>query len=148
MVDLSAFGFGGCKFAGFFILGGALSLIVGLVGVLNFINNILTGIISRKKEFATLQAIGMTGKQLKSMLICEGLYYTTGGMIISVIITLATIPLSDAIEKLFWFADCKFTLMPVIVTIPVFAALGIIIPIITYKTMIKKSVVERLRETE
>lgn len=132
----------------FYILGSALSIIVGLVGVLNFTNTILTGIISRKKELATLQAIGMTGKQLKSMLICEGLYYTTGGMIISVIITLATIPLSDAIEKLFWFADCKFTLMPVIVTIPVFAALGIIIPIITYKTMIKKSVVERLRETE
>lgn len=132
----------------FYILGGALSLIVGLVGVLNFINTILTGIISRKKELSTLQAIGMTGKQLKSMLICEGLYYTTGGMIISVIITLATIPLSAAIEKLLWFADCKFTLIPVIVTIPVFAALGTIIPIITYKTMIKKSVVERLRETE
>ena len=34
----------------FLLLGGALSFIVGLVGVLNFFNAILTGIIARKRE--------------------------------------------------------------------------------------------------
>ena len=53
----------------FLLLGGALSFIVGLVGVLNFFNAILTGIITRKREFAVLQSIGMTGKQLKTMLV-------------------------------------------------------------------------------
>ena len=42
--------------------GGALSFIVGLVGVLNFFNAILTGILARKRELAVLQSIGMTGK--------------------------------------------------------------------------------------
>ncbi len=59
----------------FLLLGGALSGIVGLVGVLNFFNAILTGIITRKRELAVLQSIGMTGKQLKTMLVCEGLLY-------------------------------------------------------------------------
>lgn len=62
----------------FLLLGGALSFIVGLVGVLNFFNAILTGIITRKREFAVLQSIGMTGKQLKTMLVYEGLFYALG----------------------------------------------------------------------
>ena len=45
----------------FLLLGGVLSLIVGLVGVLNFFNAILTGIIARKREFPLL------GKALGSM---------------------------------------------------------------------------------
>ncbi len=56
----------------FLTLGLALSLIIGLVGVLNFLNAVLTGIITRRHEFAVLQAIGMTGKQLKRMLMLEG----------------------------------------------------------------------------
>ena len=62
----------------FQLCGGALSFIVGLVGVLNFFNAILTGIIARKREFAVLQSIGMTGKQLKTMLVYGGLLYALG----------------------------------------------------------------------
>ena len=43
----------------FLMLGGALSFIVGLVGILNFFNAILTGILTRRREFAMLQSIGM-----------------------------------------------------------------------------------------
>lgn len=132
----------------FFILGGALSLIVGLVGVLNFINSILTGIISRKKEFATLQAIGMTGKQLKAMLIYEGIMYMIGAAITAVVFNFLTIPISSVMEKIFWFCDYRFTILPIAITIPIFAAIGVIVPIITYMIFTKKSVIERLRENE
>lgn len=132
----------------FFILGGALSLIVGLVGVLNFINTILTGIISRKKEFATLQAIGMTGKQLKTMLIYEGIMYMIGAAMTAVVFNFLTIPISSVMEKIFWFCDYRFTILPTAVTIPIFAAIGVIVPIITYMIFTKKSVIERLRESE
>lgn len=132
----------------FFILGGALSLIVGLVGVLNFINTILTGIISRKKEFATLQAIGMTGKQLKAMLIYEGIMYMIGAAITAVVFNFLTIPISSVMEKIFWFCDYRFTILPTAITIPIFAAIGVIVPIITYMIFTKKSVIERLRESE
>ena len=53
----------------FLLLGGALCAIVGVVGILNFFNAILTGILVRKREFAMLQAVGMTGRQLKKMLV-------------------------------------------------------------------------------
>ena len=57
-------------------VGSAAAFIIGLIGILNFFNTIFTGINSRKREFAVMQAVGMTGVQLKRMLICEGMVYT------------------------------------------------------------------------
>ncbi len=132
----------------FLVLGSALSFVVALVGMLNFINIVLTGIVSRRKELATLQAIGMTGTQLRTMLIYEGLFYTAGAALVSVFLSLLTIPMSSVLEKMFWFCEYRFTMLPMVVTIPVFAGMGIIIPTITYMIFTKKTVVERLRETE
>ncbi len=132
----------------FVILGGALTFIVGMVGVLNFVNTVLTGIISRRKELATLQAIGMTGKQLKTMLIYEGLFYTAGAAVSAVVLNLLTLPMSSLIEKIFWFCEYRFTFIPMAVAVPVFALIGVIIPSIAYMVFRKKSIVERLRESE
>lgn len=54
------------------IIGILISSILGLIGILNFINTIVTSIIARKGELAILQSIGMTEKQLKKLLIFEG----------------------------------------------------------------------------
>lgn len=132
----------------FLILGGSMSLIVGLVGVLNVINTVLTGIVARRKELATLQAIGMTGKQLKNMLTCEGLLYTGGAAVVAVALNLLTVPMAGGIEKIFWFCEYKFTFVPSLVAVPAFAVVGILVPVITYAMLCKKSVVERLREGE
>ena len=78
----------------FLLLGGALSFIVWLVGVLNFFNAIFTGIITRRREFAVLQAIGMTGRQLKRMLMLEGLLYTLGAVGVSLVLALALGPVA------------------------------------------------------
>ena len=64
-------------------IGGALSIIIGIIGIANFVNSVLTSVITRKKEFAMLQSIGMTGKPLKRMLSFEGLYYDVGTIITS-----------------------------------------------------------------
>jgi predicted lysophospholipase L1 biosynthesis ABC-type transport system permease subunit len=50
----------------------------GESSILNFINAILTSILTRRKEFAMLQSIGMTRKQLCRMLMYEDLYYVLG----------------------------------------------------------------------
>ncbi len=42
-------------------IGGALSIIIGIIGIANFVNSVLTSVITRKKEFAMPQSIGMTG---------------------------------------------------------------------------------------
>ena len=131
----------------YLICGSALSFIVGLVGILNFLNAVLTSIMTRQREFALLQSVGMSGRQLKTMLITEGILLSLSAVIVSLIAALATIPLvSSALGNTFPFFVYHFTLLPLIVVTPAFILLGILLPIITHRLTLSKSIVERLRE--
>ena len=59
------------------IFGGlrALSWLIFLFGVVNLINTTLSNQMSRKRENSILRSVGLTGKQLCRMNICEGLCY-------------------------------------------------------------------------
>lgn len=131
------------------IVGGVLSLIIGLIGVLNFINSMLTSILTRKREFAMLQSIGMTSKQLRKMLIAEGLIYTASSGAVSLALGAGVSALlANTVAKSLWFFTYQFTLLPLIVTIPILLIIGILLPIPVLKSVEKQSIVERLRETE
>lgn len=133
----------------FLLLGGVLSFIVGLVGVLNFFNAILTGIISRRRELAMLQSIGMTGRQLRRMLVLEGLLYALSAMALALLLTALLSPVfSAAMESMFWFFTYRFTLSPIFVLSPIFALLGCLVPLGVYRAVSKSTLVERLRDTE
>ena len=133
----------------FLLLGGALCAIVSIVGILNFFNAILTGILARKREFAMLQAVGMTGKQLKKMLMEEGLIYAGTTVLISLVLILAMEPLTGRmLESMFWFFEYHFSVTAVFVTAPVFLFLGVALPLAVYRSIAKLTIVERLRETE
>ena len=133
----------------FLLLGGLLCAIIGLVGVLNFFNAMMTGILSRKREFAVLQAVGMTNKQLKTMLVYEGLYYALSSALSAFVLSLAINPLvGDLLEKLFWFFSARFTILPVLLAMPIFAMLGWLIPCMMYYNAAKCSVVEQLRDAQ
>ena len=131
----------------FSLLGGVLCLVIGFVGVLNFFNTVMAGIISRKNELAVMQAIGMTGKQVKEMLMTEGLIYTVGSGIIALVLSLAFIPLINFVsEDMFWFYSGHFSVMPFAYVMPVIAALGVMVPLIAYRNLSRASIVERIRE--
>jgi len=126
-----------------------LSLIIGLIGVLNFLNAILTGILTRRHELAMLQSIGMTGHQLKAMLIWEGLFYSLGAVVVSLLLSIAAGPLlANVLSNLFWFFTYRFTVLPILLVAPIFTVLGIAVPLIVYHVVSRRSIVERLRETE
>lgn len=133
----------------FMMLGMGASAIVGLVGILNFLNAILTSITARRREFAVLQSVGMTGRQLTKMLMIEGMAFVGSSVVITLVLSVAAGPLaSRAMESMFWFFSYHLTVTPIILVAPVFLALGAGIPWISYHYVAKKSVVERLREAE
>lgn len=133
----------------FMMVGSGAALIVGLVGILNFLNAILTSIITRKREFAVLQSVGMTGKQLNRMLIAEGMVFAGSSVLITLLLTILMGPVtSSVLEGMFWFFSYHLTLTPIFVVAPVFLLLGAAIPLISYHYVMKRSVVERLREAE
>lgn len=133
----------------FATMGGVLSLIVGLVGALNFVNAVLTGILARRREFAVLQAVGMTGKQLKIMLVWEGLCYTLLSLLAALGLTVCLGPLvGAAASDFFWFFTYRLTITPILLLLPVFLLLGLVVPLITYRAIARHTVVERLRAAE
>lgn len=132
----------------FLTIGGLLSFIVGLVGVLNFVNAILTGIFTRKREFAMLQSIGMTGRQLNAMLVTEGLLYALGSVVLALLLSLSIGPLAASVlSKLFWFFTYRPTFAPIVIVAPIFALLGCVVPLLVYHRVSKQTIVERLRES-
>lgn len=133
----------------FLLLGGLLCAIVGLIGILNFFNAIMTGILSRRREFAVLQAVGMTDRQLNAMLVYEGLFYALGSAGAALVLSVMMSPLlGKLMEKMFWFFSARFNVIPALTAIPLFALLGWLIPTAMHKQAMKYSVVERLRDAE
>ena len=133
----------------FLLIGGILCAIIGLVGLLNFFNAMMTGILSRRREFAVLQAVGMTNRQLKTMLIYEGLFYAMSSVAVAFILSLAVGPLAGKmLGSMFWFFEYRFTVLPVLLTIPVFLLLGWLIPCMMYDNAAKCSIVDQLRDAQ
>ena len=131
----------------FALLGGTLAAIIAVIGVLNVFNAILTGITSRRRELAMLQSIGMTSKQLRGMLVIEGLLYTLGAVFIAALLTLAVSPLAgEAVSGLFFWFSFRPTYWPLLVAVPAFALIGALIPLVAVRFMQRRSIVERLRE--
>ncbi len=131
----------------FLIIGSILSLIVGIIGILNYINVILTGIITRRREFSVLKSIGMTGKQLIRMLVIEGLIYAGLTLIISAVCSsILNLTLLKSVAGGLWFFTIRFTLLPVIVIAPILLLLGVAVPYFSYHATNKHSIVDQLRE--
>ena len=77
-----------------------------------------------------LQAIGMTGRQLKQMLMTEGIYYAGGSLLVSLALSCCIAPLLGAsLGKLLWFFTFHFTLLPILAVLPFFVLFGLAIPL-------------------
>ncbi|MBU5426320.1 FtsX-like permease family protein [Tissierella pigra] len=130
-------------------VGYTLSLIIGLIGILNFINVMITSIISRRQEFATMQSIGMTNKQLRKMLIFEGLYYALITFAVVLVIGIPIIYFGvNSYAGGMSFFSYHFTILPIFICMPILIVISGIIPALCFTNIKNISVVERLREIE
>ena len=130
-------------------VGGLLGLIFGMAGVLNLMNTIITTILTRRHEFATMQSIGMTGRQLTQMMVCEGVYYALGGCIMGLLgSAVLNVTLVKGLLASIWYFTFRFTLLPAIVTCVVLLLLAAVIPAVVLKLFHRGSIVEQLRVSE
>lgn len=67
-----------------------LVIIIGLIGFMNMANTMIISIVTRRRELGMLQAIGMTNSQLNRMLQMEGLVFTVGTVLISMVVGIPT----------------------------------------------------------
>ena len=128
------------------VLGGGISIILIFIGILNFINIMITGVNVRLKELAILESIGMTKKQIKKMLTLEGAYYgiittaitmTVGNLIIYFIGT--------SMKNVVDYAVFEYPLIQLIIVIILIFIVCLITPAVLFTISSKKTVTERLR---
>ena len=134
-----------------FILGASISSILGLIGLLNFSNVIAVGLLTRKREFATLESIGMTKKQTLSILRWEGAIYWIVTIFAS--ITLGTgisyglftlVHNQDPVQ----YPQFVYPLLPIAIVFGLIIVVCSITPELAYRSVSKSSLVDRLREAE
>ena len=128
------------------IVGVVVAGILGLIGLMNFANTMITSIIVRSRELAMLEAVGMTGKQQKVKLMKEALIYLIWTAICSTgISTLMSFTLVKMLVANVPMFNWNFTLLPIGITLPFICVMVVLIPIVAYNKLCKRSVVDRLR---
>lgn len=133
----------------FLLVGGILAFIMGMIGSLNFINSVLTGIVARRREFAMLEAIGMTKRQLEKMLILEGMYYALGTIVFSLVFgCIFSVTVLRILVGGMWFLRYQFVIWPMVSAFPILLLLGFAVPKLAVRFGKKESVVERIRKSE
>lgn len=132
-----------------FIFGGGIALIIGLIGIMNFINVISVGIMVRKRELAILESVGMSKKHMKKMLVWEGGWYAI--LTLAIVASLGSL-VSYGIFTLFKqqadYAIFTYPIIPVLIVSAIVAILCVFAPQRVYRSVSRSTLVERLRETE
>lgn len=129
------------------VLGGSLGIIIMLLAILNYSNMMSESIQNRSKEFAILESIGMTRKQIKKMIVFESLGYSVLSIFIALILGL---PASYLIFTNFNVYRIPYV-FPVIKTLLLFITI-IIVCVVTSLFVFSKSksetIIELLRKDE
>ena len=131
------------------LLGGGIAIILIIIGLLNFINVMVTNVNVRLKELAIMESIGMTKRQVITMLTLEGAYYAGITTLITCTLGMGVVYfIAQLTKQIADYAEFVFPTIPLLSLITLIFAVCLIIPSIVYKYDSKSSVTERLREIE
>ena len=125
--------------------GSCISFLLLLIGVLNFINVMVTGIISRKNEFAVLESIGMTKGQIRKMISFEGLFYAaTVGVLVLTLGNAILMIISQLVPSIADYAKFTYPAVQLILLLLLVFIICVSIPPVIYRVISKETVTERL----
>ena len=129
----------------------AFLFLVGLIAFMNMANTMVISITTRKRELGVLQALGMTNRQLNKMLRNEGLLFTVGSIIISLIVGMPIgygLFLYGRNHGFFGLDVYHIPVKEIAAMIVILAVLQISLSFILSRNIKKESLVERIRYQE
>ena len=125
-----------------------LSLFIIAFALINLFNTLITNILTRGREFAMLQSVGMTRKQLAKMLRVEGLTLSAGNLLITLVLGTAAGYVMIWLLRYFG-ADYMHFVFPAWFFLG-YAVFIVLVPVLITEYMVrrfqKQTLVERLRE--
>lgn len=130
------------------ILGQGLSGVLLLIGLLNFTNILFGSVVARQREFAIMESIGMTRRQLFHMLIWEGLICTVFCCVIglagsSVVYSI----LAKSVPLIIRYATFSFPFLSAGIMVFVLLVMCLFSTYVIYRYASRHSVVQKLRDT-
>ncbi len=128
---------------------GLSAFIIGFA-LINLINTLVSNAMSRKQEFAMLCSIGMSGGQLKKMIIGEGLILAVKNIMITAVFGTAAGYAMIQIMREFQatYLHWHFPVWCMLGYIAMVLAVPVLISAVITNILQKKTLVERLREAE
>lgn len=127
-------------------VGIGVSLILALIGIMNYINTVIGNIESRQKELAILESIGMTQRQIHRMLVREGVVYAIGAVILTLV---AGIPVIFGLYQMMNDTGVPFSVpvLPAALILLAMFTVCICVPVVLVHGVSRKgTVIERIRE--
>lgn len=123
-------------------------LILALIGILNYVNTMTGNIQSRQTELAILESVGMTEKQMRRMLMAEGLMFAGISLFLTATIgTVVTYYLYQSMN--YRGVPFMVPILPVFIMATIVVVICVAVPLIVERLIgRKKSVVERIRAVE
>lgn len=124
-----------------------LTIVLFSIGILNFINTMSANILNRQKEFASMESVGATRRQVRRMIVWEGFWYFASTIFLSLTAgSAADVLLFAAIQRSLGFGSFHYPAVPFALYMLLALALCGAIPAAIYQKTGNRSIVQRLRE--
>ncbi len=131
------------------MLGIAMSVVLFFIAVLNFMNTIYADILARDREIAMLECIGISKKQVKQMLVMEGIFYAAITAFLVLTLGMAIyLQAYQAFTKLAEWAQFRYPLRMAGIMGIVMLLISVLVPLISYRSISQDNAIEQLRKAE
>ncbi|WP_027701707.1 ABC transporter permease [Metaclostridioides mangenotii] len=129
----------------------AFMIIISAVGVMNLINTMINSVYTRRRELGIMQAIGLSDKQLIKMFQIEGLFYTMGTLVVTLVlgnIAGYAMFLNAKAEHILNIKTYNYPLVPTILLIITIVIIQFVLTYVISRSFKKQSLIDRVRFSE
>lgn len=128
-----------------------IGLVLMLIGIIAFINSLITKMLARTREFAAYESLGMTVAEQKRIVVYEGILHSLSLFIFLIPSVFA----ASWFLGRWWFTHTsvwclafRFSLLPLWLCLPIFAFFIFLVPLICLAYFTRRNVTERLMVPE
>lgn len=129
-------------------IGIGIAFILALIGILNYVNTVTGNIHNRQMELAIMESVGMTEKQVKSVLIREGILFAGGSLVLTATLGLF---ITYLLYQSMNYMQVTFAIpvLPSACMILFILCVCVAVPLAVYRVVTgKKAIVERIKTNE
>ena len=127
-------------------VGIGIIVVLALIGIMNYINTVSGNIQSRQIEFAIMESVGMTDRQVKRMLVREGILFAAASLLLT---ATAGMAVTYMVYQSMNYIGVPFAVpvLPVMAMILFIFAVCVTVPLASYHMLAgRRTIVERVRD--